>query len=664
MGKHNLKFVKPLTSVMLGVAVLTSTIAVQPDTAEAASSSNYKVNKGNLVSKTTGKIVKGTKTYKGKIYKNGKFLNGLKAGVFYKKGKKATGTYKGKYYSKGKIFTGLKAGIYYKAGAKATGSYQGKYFSKGKVFTGLISGVYYKKGMTGTGMYQGEYYSKGSLFSGLIDGVYYEKGSKATGVYNGNYYENGILFTGLQINTGYLYINGVLNNGLRLLNGNLYKGAILNDGVIQYDGKWYKGSSLASGTITTPDGKTITVDGGVEKPSSGSDSGGGYQSPLSIAINQAINALGALSYSNTNPINSLSKYDDARTQYDKANKAVQEAFNKGAVQENFGSILLKLEAQKTEINRYEKVLDDGKQAINKAKAQEISDLITAIDNTLETFKVDVDAARKAYNALTVTQKGFVEHLSELEDSEAAVEVIIIIEALNPNSTQAEIEAARAACDALTADQLKLVNNLSILEDAEAALNVKIDIEKAHKVIDLIAAFGPNLTEANLDDARTAYEGLTLKQRSLVNNYNELVHAETAFKESLRITNNLVKNATNPVSINIAQLAVTKLLNGKSKDDLHDKLNLAKAVIDASMLMPVYFINKTIFIATTGGMGSTVTWIFNGQPTEVKNGQISTEVIAGNTLEATVANNNQTVTVQFIAKEILGIIVFEKKMNSY
>ncbi|MFF3100934.1 pectate lyase-like adhesive domain-containing protein [Viridibacillus arvi] len=242
MGNRNLKFVKPIASIILGAAVMTTAIVGTPNNVEAAS--NYKVSNGKLISKTTGKSVKGTKIYKGKVYKNGKLLNGLKSGVYYNKGKKASGTYKGKYYSKGKVYSGVKSGIYYKSGTKATGTYKNKYYSKGKVYTGLKSGIYYKNGAKGTGTHKGKYYETGKVLSGL------------------------------QSKSGDLYIDGVLNTGLTLFEGKLYNGAKVNEGVINFDGKWYSGSAIATGTIKTPDGQTIVVENGVPTTPPGNNNGG------------------------------------------------------------------------------------------------------------------------------------------------------------------------------------------------------------------------------------------------------------------------------------------------------------------------------------------------------------------------------------------------------
>lgn len=120
MGKFNLKFVKPVASLAIGAAVLTGSFAVTgaTDTASAATAT-YKLSKtGKLVSAKTGKVVKGYKTYKSVLYKDGKKFTGVYNKTYYKSGKKATGTYKNVYYKTGKAFTGVANKTYYKAGKK------------------------------------------------------------------------------------------------------------------------------------------------------------------------------------------------------------------------------------------------------------------------------------------------------------------------------------------------------------------------------------------------------------------------------------------------------------------------------------------------------------------------------------------------------------------
>ncbi|WP_244951005.1 bifunctional metallophosphatase/5'-nucleotidase [Rummeliibacillus suwonensis] len=204
---YNLKRVNPLASLILGSAVIFGTISTTQLEVDAAS--RYKISHNKLVQKSNGKVVKGFKLFKGKLYKNGKLYKGLKGNVYYKNGKKGTGKYKGIYYSNGKPYTGI---------VKQTG----KYYKNGKPYTGIVEKT-------------GKLYVKGKVNHGLV-------------LYKGN-----------------LYNGPKLNKGLTLYKGKLYKDSKLNKGVVQYKGLWYSGATLANGLITTSDGKKIRVVNGKEQ---------------------------------------------------------------------------------------------------------------------------------------------------------------------------------------------------------------------------------------------------------------------------------------------------------------------------------------------------------------------------------------------------------------
>ncbi len=97
-----------------------------------------------------------------------------------------------------------------------------------------------------------------------------------------------------------------------------------------------------------------------------------------------------------------------------------------------------------------------------------------------------------------------------------------------------IEAARKAYNDLTPTQKRLVNRLKELTDAEKAY-AKLtatdeDQKKAQEVMDKISKIG-NVTkdsEQDIKDARKAYDALTDLQKLLVDNYETLTAAETKF----------------------------------------------------------------------------------------------------------------------------------------
>ncbi|OMC81561.1 hypothetical protein BK128_21770, partial [Viridibacillus sp. FSL H7-0596] len=165
MGKFNLKFVKPVASLAIGAAVLTGSFAVSgaADTA-FAKAATVKVSKGKLVSAKSGKAVKGYKSYKGVLYKNGKKFTGLYKNTYYKSGKKGTGLYKN---------------VYYKAGKKGSGwvgsGSSKKWYQDGKLLTGLgkNSGKLFIKGKYANGIqtYKGveKLYKNGVVVKTVVD---------------------------------------------------------------------------------------------------------------------------------------------------------------------------------------------------------------------------------------------------------------------------------------------------------------------------------------------------------------------------------------------------------------------------------------------------------------------------------------------------------------
>ncbi|MGE7932015.1 hypothetical protein [Viridibacillus arvi] len=236
MVNNKLKLVKSATAFVIGAAVLTGSFAAAgSDTAFAKSSTSVKVSNGKLVYKSTGKVVKGYKTYNKALYKDGKKLTGLYKKTYYKAGKKATGTYKSVYYKAGKAFTGVTNKTYYKAGKKATGTYKNVYYKSGKAYTGVVNKTYYKAGKKATGLYKG---------------VYYKTGKAATGIYKDQLYISGNLSKGLELYKDQLYKDASLNKGLALYKDQLYKDAVLNKGLIEFEGKFYFDAALANDTYT------------------------------------------------------------------------------------------------------------------------------------------------------------------------------------------------------------------------------------------------------------------------------------------------------------------------------------------------------------------------------------------------------------------------------
>ena len=179
--------------------------------------------------------------------------------------------------------------------------------------------------------------------------------------------------------------------------------------------------------------------------------------------------------------------------------------------------------------------------------EKVENLINAIGTVTLDSKDKIDAARKAYDALTYTQKQDVSNYRKLTDAEAAYAklkkaddekkakaVENLIDRIGwPVTLDSEddIAAARKAYDALTADQKKLVGNYWVLTDAEYDLALlkadEKDKKAAKDVEDLIDAIGTVTldSEEKIKAARDAYDKLTDTQKKLVKNYADLLKAE-------------------------------------------------------------------------------------------------------------------------------------------
>ena len=199
----------------------------------------------------------------------------------------------------------------------------------------------------------------------------------------------------------------------------------------------------------------------------------------------------------------------------------------------------------------------------KAAINEVISLINAIpDSVTLKDKGAVEAARKAYDALTDAQKQGVINYDKLTDAERTISALEALEKADAEdkaaakavedlidklpdtltlSDKADVNAAREAYDALTDTQKNLVTNYADLEKAEntiAALEAyekasEADKKVADKVISMIDELPDNLTlndKEKVEAARKAYDALTEAQKQIVTNYSDLIEAEVAIAE--------------------------------------------------------------------------------------------------------------------------------------
>ena len=184
-------------------------------------------------------------------------------------------------------------------------------------------------------------------------------------------------------------------------------------------------------------------------------------------------------------------------------------------------------------------LNRAEQTYDKLKAQEVSAEISAILTGTITLdsKDAIYKAQQLYDALTDNQKKLVTNYKQLQDAKATYQNLILaspVIELIKNIGEVTLEKGGAitraieAYNALTAEQQELVSNYSVLEEAYQNYS---DLLAAHQVSTKISQIGVVTKESGslLGQIRNAYNNLSDRQKSLVENYSDLEKAESAYQ---------------------------------------------------------------------------------------------------------------------------------------
>ena len=223
--------------------------------------------------------------------------------------------------------------------------------------------------------------------------------------------------------------------------------------------------------------------------------------------------------------------------------------------------------QKNLVTNHQK-LDAVEKALAQLESKTILDLVIGIlalpeaSVATEAVQGEVFTLRAKYNQLNKTQQSMItnyeklvkveeklKNLAEINTVEAE-KVITLIAKLPTTITldqQSQIEDARSAYENLTIPQQSVVTNYEMLADAEEALLPLVEKEQkaAYKVTSMIDALPSKVTtdhEAAVNSVRKAFNGLTTSQKKLVKNEAVLVEAEKAIKKLQNIVAITSKNA--------------------------------------------------------------------------------------------------------------------------
>ena len=199
-------------------------------------------------------------------------------------------------------------------------------------------------------------------------------------------------------------------------------------------------------------------------------------------------------------------------------------------------------------------------------ADEVNTLIDFIGDVVDITesKNKIDAARKAYDALSTAQKGLVTNYETLTSAEVsyidlkvAKEAEGAINALPATdditaSDKAKVQAAQAKYDAMTPAQKEMVS-ATVVAKLEAAGNM---VATQEVIVSIGAINASNPDKGKVTEARAAYDALTPEQKAKVTNYAALTAAEDQLANSNKSSG---LGAGFIVGVTMASIIVTLLI---------------------------------------------------------------------------------------------------------
>ena len=210
--------------------------------------------------------------------------------------------------------------------------------------------------------------------------------------------------------------------------------------------------------------------------------------------------------------------------------------------------------------------------------------------TVDEMKAAIEANNNPFNPQMLADLAV--RAQEIADKAAAKNVDDLIDAIGDvtltDDCKAKIDAARKAYDALTDAQKALVSKLDILTDAEAKL-AQLKKEAADKaavddVIAKIDAIGKvkldKDSKAKITAARAAYDALDDELKAQVTNYNTLLAAEKRYQQ-LRDKQNANDGSTSDSADSKTDGKNVK--SGNTADNSHLTLWLGGVVVSAAAL---------------------------------------------------------------------------------
>lgn len=185
------------------------------------------------------------------------------------------------------------------------------------------------------------------------------------------------------------------------------------------------------------------------------------------------------------------------------------------------------------------VLIQAEQTYNQLKASKVVAAIAGIGEVTLEKKEQIFAVQAQYETLTEIQKKLVTDYNVLVQAIRRYQNLVVVqpviqqihelggvESITLESGTA-IMAAINMYNALTGEQQELVTNYDVLEMLIRVYDSKAAIDRVTRLIDSIGAVS-SASGSQIQEARAAYDALTLDEQKQIRNLSVLEHAEAAY----------------------------------------------------------------------------------------------------------------------------------------
>ena len=185
------------------------------------------------------------------------------------------------------------------------------------------------------------------------------------------------------------------------------------------------------------------------------------------------------------------------------------------------------------------ILQQAEETYNQLKASAVASAIAGIGEVTLDKKELIFGIQDQYDALTDQQKALVKDYDILKQAITKYKNLVVVQPVIEQirelggvenvtlDSKTAIQAAIQVYNSLTGDQQELVTNYDVLEALAAAYDSLAAVDRVIRMIDAIGVVS-QASGSQIQQARAAYDALTVEQQKQITNRSTLESAEAAY----------------------------------------------------------------------------------------------------------------------------------------